>query len=108
MLGTDHVFPPDTSNQQVFEVVAENVIWSTMEGFNGTTHQLTPASARMALAHTLALVACRYHLRLRPDQLWQDLHNEGLLQEPWHDSTRHPGRILLHQAGIVALLVAHA
>lgn len=32
----DHVFPPDTSNQQVFEVVAENVIWSTMEGFNGT------------------------------------------------------------------------
>jgi hypothetical protein len=36
----DHVFPPDTSNQQVFEVVAENVIWSTMEGFNGTCRRL--------------------------------------------------------------------
>lgn len=48
-LCTDHVFPPDTSNQQVFEVVAENVIWSTMEGFNGTPRAVR-ASALVVMA----------------------------------------------------------
>ncbi|EFA85465.1 kinesin family member 11 [Heterostelium album PN500] len=32
----DHLFPPNVDNAQVYDTVAKQIIWSTMEGYNGT------------------------------------------------------------------------
>lgn len=94
----DHVFPPETSNQEVFEVVAENVIYSTMEGYNGTSWLMCWMPDADECSRS------RHYIRLWSDKLGQNLYDEGLIQEPRHDPTCHPRCFFLHQTGLFRVL----
>ena len=103
-ISTDNLFGIKSTTQEVYDTMAKGVVTSAMEGIHGQTRPPSVCHCVSSLLTPMCGTATdRHGVRLRPDQQWQDTHNDGHERQPRRDTIGRAGYFQLCSQGALNL-----